>query len=233
MEREIMKIKKDMVINPISYLVEHGAFQNMVEDVKGGGQGEGELLKALKNVSPKVDQLLDTADQMIPNKLTAVYDQIVLSPNTALSHLLANVVQYSDLVSRYAVWSYKTETDAMTKQEAFNLVMDIFVNYEDPTSVQMQWLNDNGVLQFTKFMFRIQRVIYRNIEQAPALMLGSEIMQRMLVDIPDPTDSILTWNTFINHANMLGSPDIWDQAFQANLFNQHEYLTDLPDLLTQ
>jgi len=66
------------------------------------------------------------------------------------------------------------------RQDAILDIVETFINYDVPTSPEMQWLNDMGFLMFTKFLFRIQRVIGRTFRDNPASAMSMMALQEMM-----------------------------------------------------
>ena len=78
-------------------------------------------------------------------------------------------------------------------------VWEAFINYDIPQSSLMQYLSDMGILMFTKYAFRIQRVIAKNIMDRPINVLLFMLGQSMIRN----TDDIMEQNIFNKHWSAL------------------------------
>lgn len=110
----------------------------------------------------------------------------------------------------------------MPTREAMDIIDDSFVNYEVNTTPGMQYLNDMGLLMYTKFWFRIQRVILRQFRDNTARVLLQQTADKILVDMPDITGSLFPLNLGLQHIN---SPlSVAGKAVEWSAFN---YAPDL------
>jgi len=89
----------------------------------------------------------------------------------------------------------------MPKDEALADIIETFVNYDIPTGREMQYINDVGLLMFTKFLFRIQKVIFKNFKEKPATSLAVYSLQEMFGDVSDIADSNLITSSIIGRLN--------------------------------
>jgi hypothetical protein len=60
----------------------------------------------------------------------------------------------------------------MSPVDSINDIKDTFIDYDAPTSKQIQYLNDTNFLMFTKFFIRSQKIIYQTYANAPARALS-------------------------------------------------------------
>ncbi len=216
--------------NPVSRLIDKGMFQSIVEDIDLGDMGKeggiltmatGLLPEAARKASRKgIRSFSDVADT---NKKVGfvinTYKHLVLSEDTRVGQLLTEATQYSDFVARYAMHKYLTEEKGVSDQEASETVLDVFIDYEVNTSPQIQWLNDMGLLMYTKFLFRIQRIIVRQLAKNPARSVSMELVQQATIDIPDITDSFLPMNLSLSRTN-----DPWEVVSGASELSLLNYV---------
>ena len=79
--------------------------------------------------------------------------------------------------------------DPLTSEEAIRRARQAFVNYDTPTAKPVQYLNDMGLLWFTKYYLRIQAVIMQLVREQPlraAALLG---IDNFFVNVSDILDS--------------------------------------------
>ena len=106
-----------------------------------------------------------------------------------------------------------------------------FIEYDIPTSRGLQYLNDMGLLMFTKFPLRIASVIMETIQDAPTKAIAFEIAQQVLGDIQDITDDNLIKKGYqLLSGNLLRWPtDNIDSAY--NVSNALNAADDTYDIL--
>lgn len=95
----------------------------------------------------------------------------------------------------------------MAHNAALADIIDSFINYDIPTGRFMQYMNDMGILLFTKFLFRIQRVIFKSMKGHPANNLALYSLQSVLGDASDIPDQFL-----LTHGIIFALPDIFENA---------------------
>ena len=75
-------------------------------------------------------------------------------------------------MARATLHKHNTEKKGMGLVESINDIKDTFIDYDAPTSKQIQYLNDTNFLMFTKFFIRSQKIIYQTYANAPARALS-------------------------------------------------------------
>jgi hypothetical protein len=129
--------------------------------------------------------------------------------------------QASDFVARYALIE-GLKNQGKSSKEAMNTAKDAFIIYPDPDSKLMQYLNDIGLVMFTKYLTRIQKVIGKGAIDYPLNFLLSLFGQNYIGDISDITDSSLLAKDFGNVIHNPGQTII--DAFWPSTV---EYATDV------
>jgi hypothetical protein len=89
------------------------------------------------------------------------------------------MAQFSDFAARYSNHKYNMGK-GMSFEDSINDIMTTFINYDIPQTKAMQYLNDMGVLSFTKYMMRVQQVILKTFAERPATFLGTALLSDML-----------------------------------------------------
>ena len=172
---EYAELKDSIARNPLKDFIEAGMMPTIVNDVsfaKDEFSYKSGLTKRLEKVSSR-----------IPGGINTAVKNVIVSPDTGLYQFLATAIQQSDFVFKYAV--YKQELKAgKSKEEAMRLAREMFIEYDVPTSKGMQFVNDMGVFMYTKFAFRIQRVIAHLIKKRGPKIFGEAILTPMLFGIP-------------------------------------------------
>lgn len=209
---KVAEIELDLKTNPIMPLIEQGMFLTIAEDVEQKGTEEVE--KTLKQYGGVLGKGVLSIVDKLPQTFKQGYENAIMSSNTEPGQFADKVIQYGDFLSRYALWKHRTKNSNMTSQEIKQEVLNTFVFYDVPTSKFMQYLNDMGLLMFTKFTFRIIRVIGQVIKDAPTQVLAVELAQRLLTDVSDIMDTSMPSIT---------GADTIDKAMEFNLYNVTTY----------
>lgn len=178
----IAELQDSLANNPVKELIDAGLFQTIVEDIETGDDPFSYKSKMFK----KFEKFTDNVPQGIKNATNTLF----MGHDTAAYKFLNQSTQVSDFAARYAQYKYYTEraVDPLSKDEAIKQIVANFVNYDVPTGKGIQYLNDMGLLMFTKYYLRIQRPVIRLIQENPARALGMLAAQGMF-GFSAPTDS--------------------------------------------
>lgn len=214
---QIKKMKAQMSLledsisrNPAIDLLNSGVYQTIVEDV----DFDNEYFTFKGGLERKLEPVLDK----VPNVLKDVGNTFFMTHDTRLYKALANATQKSDFVARYALHKYNME-NGMSYGDSINRIMDSFIDYDTPTHPTIQYLNDMGLIMFTKFFFRIQKVLIRQMREKPAQLISFYLLEGILgSDIPDIADVVAYdpdnwWN------RMYGIFDIGSALAEGNIAN--------------
>lgn len=166
-KREIVRLKDVLARNPVKELVDAGMMPTIVEDVAGEVDKYSYKTKAVEKVNGLVQQLNP--------QVLKVGKFIAMAHDTPLYQALSYGTQVSDFVARYTLYQHvqKRAKNPLSGDKALQLVSDAFVNYDIPSHRDVQYANDMGLVYFTKYYLRIQKVIamlYRD-EPGRAMML--------------------------------------------------------------
>ena len=184
---EIAAIENKLKKSPIRPLIDAGLFQAIVEDV------------ALDSVSEdsKIIQAIKDRVEGLPPVLREGSKYLWMTKETPMFKMMMTFTQYSDFVARYAM--YKTGVEKMKRKgvdsktahdKQLRVALDTFVNYELPDGSMLQYLNDMGLVMFTKYFMQAQNIVRNNFKEKPLhtmMMLGLQAISG--VDVEDPYDS--------------------------------------------
>jgi len=213
----INTLQANLDANPVKELIDEGIFQNIVEDINPDENNFG--------IKKQLEDFVDPIrEKYIPNVVTEVFKQAYLTKDTFIYKKLLQATQYSDFVARYTLYQHNLTKKGMSKQEALLDIVETFINYDVPTSPELQWLNDMGFLMFTKFLFRIQKVIFKLIKDNPANALALHALQRGFGEVSDITDSNLVTTSLFGRirnsltetpadASYIGGYEFWQRVF--------------------
>lgn len=168
-EAEIVALRDRLARNPVKPLVDAGLMPTIVEDV--------EVNDDRYSYQSVLGRKVERFTSKVPSWLREAGKQVYMTHDTGTYKFLSQATQLSDLVARYAMYTHATTRakDPMSQADALQLAEDSFVNYDLPSHRTLQYMNDMGVVMFTKYYLRIQKVIMRLVKERPArgLMLAA------------------------------------------------------------
>lgn len=175
--KRINELENNLNDNPARDLFMSGLYQSIVEDASIGD------LKASSRLTRKVDEKLENFPEFVKNGV----DMLFVTERTKLFKMITFATQASDFAARYALIE-GLKAQGVNKTEATNTAKDAFIIYSNPDSKLFQYMNDMGLVMFTKYFMRIQRVISKGALDHPISFLLALIGQASIMDIDDVTD---------------------------------------------
>ena len=197
-EAEMVVLRDRLARNPIKPLIDAGLMPTIVEDV----EVDDDRYTYKAQLARKVDRFTSK----VPSWMRTVGKQVYMTHDTATYKFLSQTTQLSDLVARFALYEHVTTRakDPMSKADALRLAEDSFVNYDLPSHRTLQYLNDMGIVMFTKYYLRIQKVIMRLVKEKPARGLMLAALNHMWTGLDSIMDS--SW------LNKIGNNPLQDGA---------------------
>lgn len=187
---KIAFLQDRMTNNPVRPLLDRGVFQSIIEDV--------DMLDEQFNFASKLERKLEPFTNKIPDVVKDLGNALIMSKETAAYQFFRDATQMSDFVARYTLHKHNMD-NGINFEESIDNIMDTFVNYEDPTHKSIQWLNDMGILMFTKFFLRIQKVALRQMKEKPLNVLGLWATESYLgTDLSSIDDSLMSGQNILN-----------------------------------
>ena len=183
---KISRLKAEITANPVTPLIDAGIFQTIMEDI----DSEEDQYTYKGIIQDKVKDITD----MIPQPIIDVAKQVVMSHDTKTYIALKNTTQFSDFVARYALHKHnisKSNPERMTEEESLDDIEEIFINYDLPTGTALQYANDMGLIMFTKFWMRIQKIYLRILLKSPGRTLSILVGNDALLGIASIANSSL------------------------------------------
>jgi hypothetical protein len=154
--------------------MEKGMYQAIIEDLDPDDIG----------TTNKIYKYMNKKFNKVPKGVKTIAKHLYLAEGTPFFQFMLMATQYSDFVARateYQLLMAKAPKEAEKVADYEKLVsykvLNAFINYDKPSSAVEQYLNDMGLLMFTKFAKRIQSVIKRTSLDNPlstALFLASQ-----------------------------------------------------------
>jgi len=162
--RRIARLENNLANNPVKELIDAGLMPTIVEDLAA----EEDIYSYKSNFARKVETYTDKLNP----KVLSVAKAVLVSPGTPLYQGLSRVTQLSDFVARYTLYQHNiSKRNPMTKAEAIQDASDSFINYDIPMHRALQYLDDMGLMPFTKYFLRIQKVISKVFLEKPGRAL--------------------------------------------------------------
>ncbi|UYF10881.1 ribonuclease E [Vibrio phage 12VC501] len=204
-ESKLVQLEDRLTNNPVIDLIDAGLLSTIVEDVDTEVQ-EYKLSQRIKRKYAETSwaERLEDATNRIPNSVKDVFKEALVMQGSNLYDFLSEAAQFSDFGARYVLFQHMTKNKGIDKTEAAGQVMDIFIDYDLPTHKGIQYLNDLGLLMFSKYLVRVQRIIAKTFLENPARALSIMLLQNFFGDIPDIMDSTMIIET--NPLTRLANP---------------------------
>ena len=208
-EDEIIEIKDRMARNPVKVLIDAGLMPTIVEDVEADD--------SQYSYASRLTRFTNKYTGWVPELAKDAAKQVFMTHDTSIYKFLSQTTQLSDFVARYTMYIYLTERnlDPLSSADALKTAEDSFVNYDIPAHRSMQFMNDMGIVWFTKYYMRIQKTIMRLVKERPARVLALAAANHYVAGLQSVLDS-----SWINHIG--GNP------FSTGAFNFPGALDELP-----
>jgi hypothetical protein len=188
LDDRITVLKEQMARNPVRGLVEAGLDPAITEDVS--------TTEDLYSYKSKQAKALAKYTDRIYSPVKTVAKWLYVSHDTPLYKLLSHGTQTSDFLAKFTLYQHMTarNNEPLTHEAAVELSNSAFVNYDLPSHKGMQYLNDTGLVMFTKYYLRIQHAILHMYQNNP----GRGIMMLTLDNYFDGVQTIVD-SSFMNH----------------------------------
>ena len=184
LELEKARVENSISTNPIIELVNAGVYQTIVEDVDLEEDEYGYLNQLEDLTQPYLDK--------IPKTVKDIGNSLFITHDTKLYKTLRNGTQMSDFVARYVLHKWNVENKGMDSKDSLDHIVESYINYDVPTNAGLQYANDLGLVMFTKYFLRIQKVMARQFRQNPFNVLSLLTLQGMFdTDTPDIYDTFM------------------------------------------
>ena len=157
----ISMLNDSLARSRVSVLIDQGLYQTLIEDI------DRELDPY--NKGTQLMRFFDEKTSKVPSSIKTVGRWVFMTHDTPLYQGLNKLTMYSDFTSRGILFEHlvNRETNPLSHSEAIRVIRDSFVNYDIPTHRGVQWLNDKGLVFFTKYYIRIQLILLRLMKENP------------------------------------------------------------------
>ena len=127
---------------------------------------------------------------------------------------MTNYVHHADFLSRYAKYYGLKKQNKYKENEIIDIVSDSFIDYDAPTSKGIKALNDYGLVLFSRFFTRSQRIIRDHLMQRPfttLCTLGARFSANTVTD--GNMSMVIDTNPFAKNYGY--SINIWNPMYNA------------------
>lgn len=236
-QREIDRIKNDIESMAIYPLVKYGLYTQILEEVERDTTSNNRIVNFF-------DKKLENMPDIIQDGVSWLY----MTDKTKAFQVMQSITAKSDFVARYAQYKTtmkiqnrrlekekkrkltKAEYDKLEK-EVLREIRDTYVNYTRPDHPIAQYANDMGLVLFTKYAIRMQRIIMNLVSghplRAAAAMAGQEIMFQTIGVEPD---DVFEKSVLLHGTDILYSPDVMDmieKTLTPHIYNAVKSVGDL------
>ena len=199
LEQEALELRDRLARNPLKPLIDAGLMPTIVEDV----EADDTQYSYKSRLQNKVEKYTNK----VPAWMRTVGKQVYMTHDTSVYKFLSQSTQLSDLVARYTMYEHTMNRakDPLSQTDAIRQAEASFVNYDLPSHRTIQYLNDMGIVMFTKYYIRIQKVIMRLMKEKPARGLLLIAANHFMSGLDSITDS--------NWLNRIGNNPLKPGAF--------------------
>lgn len=191
------RLKEELASNKLTPLFNAGVYQSITDDVYTLGNDS-----AVKN---KFEEFADKGLSKLPEKAQYVINTGFMRHGTPIYEGLKEMTQLSDFMARYALHNHFMK-QGMSFEESVEKIVEIFIDYDAFTDKRLQYANDVGLVMFTKYFIRNQRVIAYLAKERPASAAILIALQAATgVGLPDVFDG-----TFFNPPSLNNPLEVVD-----------------------
>ncbi len=210
-EQEIIELNERMQRSPVKDLIDAGMYQTLVEDL----DQEEDIYSYKSRLNSWTEEKTTWVNPTVKH---VVKKYVLLTHDTDIYKALNKATQMSDFTSRYVMYKHLTErkNKPMSPEAAIREARKSFVNYDTPTHISLQYLNDMGLLWFTKYYLRIQGVILQLIRDNPLRAIALTGFD-FFTDISDILASGAFQNSPLNFG--MGAVEIFESTGQIVTIN--------------
>ena len=182
--------------------MEDGQYTAILEDIDLGMYENKGILAGMVD-----DMLGKVGDKNRRENTKAILDTLYLNNDSKVYQKLLKLTQYGDIINRVIIHEDNMLNEKMGEKESLRYVDGLFVNYAYLDNKYIKWLNDMGMLTFTKFFFRTMPAMLRMAAKKPLTIFLGETSQAVTgIDPETPLDQF--YDPFTTLFNKLF---VWDQ----------------------
>ena len=179
LQKEYALARADLISNPMYEIMQKGALTTIEADEASTDYG---ILG--KKLAPSLENFHNKMLQSNSKAIIAMRNMLMVHGSTFYK-LAQDFASGSDTIAKWVMYKndVRSRGSEKDKNNAFLDAADLFVNYDLPTNEWIQWANQVGLMNFTKFMFRIGRPLLKLTSKHPARVLGYLSLKMMLISL--------------------------------------------------
>lgn len=160
-QQRVTMLQDAMSRNPVHELMEAGMYQTIVEDL---AQEQDPY-----SYQSRLSEWASKKTAWLPESVKSVGKNVLMTHDTVPYRVLNDLTIMSDFGARYVLHQHlmTKRHNAKSREESLRIVREAFVNYDVPTHRGLQYINDMGLLPFTKYYMRIQKAIMEATRSNP------------------------------------------------------------------
>ena len=204
---EILKVKRAIDNNPLSFLIKSGEYSTI--------SAEGQTFEELDITKQKFGDVIETIVDKMPKELQSLGGNLLLTRNSDLFKALAKATNYGDWIAKSIGFRYLTEISKsrksmLTDEEARDIVSTLFVDYDQFTGRERDYLNSMGLTWFFTYKYRMIPAAILGMLTSPARMLLTTMLATSVGSIGTPlSDNFLTKLFTGNIQTSIGLDMLW------------------------
>lgn len=162
MRRELTRVNDALNRNPAKKLMDAGLMPTIVEDI----DTSNEIYSYKSQLASKVEGVTGAT----PSGIREVGKQIYATRDSWYFQKMNRATQLSDFVARYTLIEHvmNRKINPLSEADAMHYASEAFINYDIPSNRYMNYANSVGLVMFTKYYMRIQRMIVFLFKEHPA-----------------------------------------------------------------
>lgn len=207
LKAEILKVKRAIDNNPLSFLIKSGEYSTI--------SAEGQTFEELDITKQKFGDVIETIVDKMPKELQSLGGNLLLTRNSDLFKALAKATNYGDWIAKSIGFRYLTEISKsrksmLTDEEARDIVSTLFVDYDQFTGRERDYLNSMGLTWFFTYKYRMIPAAILGMLTSPARMLLTTMLATSVGSIGTPlSDNFLTKLFTGNIQTSIGLDMLW------------------------
>lgn len=182
-QTEMDNLKQKLLNSPILPLVENGLLDGINEDLDNDSL-----------LNDKFDEFIEKGRNKLDENgygfVNTGLDIAFVTSKTKLNKMLFNFTTLGDFIARYALYQHNKKK-GMSEKDNIYMIKDQFIDYSLPTSPLIKAMNDYGLVMFSKYYTRLQRVLTNISMNHPVRSAIGLAMTLLPGNISDPFDGSL------------------------------------------
>ena len=207
LENEIKKVKLEIENNPLYFLIQSGEYSTI--------SAQGQIFEELDITKQKFGDVIETLVDRIPKGMQSLGGNLLMTRNSDLFKAMAKATNYGDWLAKSIGFRYLTELSKTRKvqmhpEDARDIVSTLFVDYDQFTGRERDYLNRMGLTWFMTYKYRMIPAAILGMLTSPGRMLLASIVSSSMGTVGTPlTDNFFTKLFTGNIQSSIGLDMLW------------------------